>query len=139
MNVAVAEFETGGMSAQDVLAIVRRRQRPMLYALGAGILTTLLLVFFLPPRYESTATILIEQQELASELVRSSVTSYADERIQVITQRAMTTQNLLDLIRRYDLYPRAREREIQQRRPQHPSRLQENRGHYATHRWCLVV
>jgi succinoglycan biosynthesis transport protein ExoP len=59
----------------------------------------------LPPTYTSGATILIEQQEIPQELVRSAVTSFADQRVQVISQRVMTTQNLLTLIERYNLYP----------------------------------
>jgi uncharacterized protein involved in exopolysaccharide biosynthesis len=58
-----------------------------------------------PPTYMSGATILIEQQEIPQELVRSAVTSFADQRVQVISQRVMTTQNLLTLIERYNLYP----------------------------------
>jgi uncharacterized protein involved in exopolysaccharide biosynthesis len=59
----------------------------------------------LPPTYLAGATILIEQQEIPQELVRSAVTSFADQRVQVISQRVMTTQNLLGLIERYNLYP----------------------------------
>jgi uncharacterized protein involved in exopolysaccharide biosynthesis len=58
----------------------------------------------LPPLYRSSATILIEQQEIPQDLVRSTVTSYADERIQVISQRVMTTQNLMEIIKKYGLY-----------------------------------
>jgi polysaccharide biosynthesis transport protein len=43
--------------------------------------------------------------------VRSTVTSYADQRVQVISQRVMTTQNLLSIIHRYDLYRRQQSRE----------------------------
>jgi polysaccharide biosynthesis transport protein len=43
--------------------------------------------------------------------VRSTVTSYADQRVQIISQRVMTTQTLLGIIRRYDLYPKERNRE----------------------------
>lgn len=60
----------------------------------------------LPPLYRSAATILIEQQEIPQDLVRSTVTSYADERIQVISQRVMTTQNLMEIIKKYGLYQR---------------------------------
>lgn len=58
-----------------------------------------------PPTYRSTATILIEQQEIPEDLVRSTVTSYADQRIQVISQRVMTRANLLRIIKKYHLYP----------------------------------
>ncbi len=61
-----------------------------------------------PATYRSTGTILIEQQELPSDLVQSTITSYADQRIQVISQRVMTTDNLLRIIDRYDLYPKLR-------------------------------
>jgi polysaccharide biosynthesis transport protein len=63
------------------------------------------LALLLPPTYVAGATILIEQQEIPQELVRSAVTSFADQRVQVISQRVMTTQNLLGLIERYNLYP----------------------------------
>jgi succinoglycan biosynthesis transport protein ExoP len=66
---------------------------------------TIVLALLLPPTYISSATILIEQQEIPQELVRSAVTSFADQRVQVISQRVMTTQNLLALIERYNLYP----------------------------------
>jgi uncharacterized protein involved in exopolysaccharide biosynthesis len=61
-----------------------------------------------PPTYRSTGTILIEQQELPEDLVQSTITTYADQRIQVISQRVMTTDNLLRLIDRFNLYPKLR-------------------------------
>jgi uncharacterized protein involved in exopolysaccharide biosynthesis len=64
-----------------------------------------------PATYRSIGTILIEQQELPSDLVQSTITSYADQRIQVISQRVMTTENLLRIIQRYDLYPALRKNE----------------------------
>jgi uncharacterized protein involved in exopolysaccharide biosynthesis len=66
---------------------------------------------FLPAVYRSKATILIEQQEIPSDLVRTTVTSFADQRIQIISQRVMTTRNLSTIIERYDLYPDIRRRE----------------------------
>src|ERR1700730_7989601 len=66
------------------------------------------MALLLPPTYTAGATILIEQQEIPQELVRSAVTSFADQRVQIISQRVMTTQNLLALIERYNLYPQIR-------------------------------
>ncbi|MEJ1964413.1 MAG: Wzz/FepE/Etk N-terminal domain-containing protein [Gammaproteobacteria bacterium] len=92
-------------SLKDFLdALVRRR----LIAIVVGIVCISVALGFallLPPQYRSTGTILIEQQEVPVELVRSTVTAYADQRLQTINQRVMTTQNLLDLMRRYSLYP----------------------------------
>jgi uncharacterized protein involved in exopolysaccharide biosynthesis len=62
-----------------------------------------------PPTYRTGATILIEQQEIPQDLVRSAISSFADQRVQVISQRVMTTLNLMSLIDRYGLYPDIRE------------------------------
>ncbi len=99
---------------QALLAALRRRRKPILAVLAAGVLITVLLALFLPAHYRSTGTILIEQQELPAELVRSTVTSYADQRVQTISQRVMTTKNLLSIIERYDLYPRMRKRDTRE-------------------------
>ncbi|HEV2443860.1 MAG TPA: Wzz/FepE/Etk N-terminal domain-containing protein [Steroidobacteraceae bacterium] len=111
MSTIAAELEPEGLSLPEYVSIVRRRLRPMLIALVVGLATAAGLAVLLPPQYRSTATILIEQQELPSDLVRSTVTSFADERVQVISQRVMTTETLLGIIRRYDLYPKERSRE----------------------------
>ncbi len=66
------------------------------------------IVFTLPPTYQSTATILIEEQGIPRDLVRSTITSYADERIQVIGQRVMTRATLLPIVEKFDLYRKER-------------------------------
>jgi uncharacterized protein involved in exopolysaccharide biosynthesis len=83
---------------------IRRRSLPMLLTLIGVFLAAVVAAVLWPPLYRSSGTILIEQQEVPTDLVRSTVSSYADERIQVITQRVMTTENLMGIIERYDLY-----------------------------------
>src|ERR1700679_24368 len=79
------------------------QRRTTMMVTAAIVLTVFgLLAVFLPPTYRSSATILIEQQEIPQDLVRSAISSFADQRIQVISQRVMTTQNLITLINRYD-------------------------------------
>jgi succinoglycan biosynthesis transport protein ExoP len=86
-------------------AALRRRRRPAVLVSLLTLMLALGTALFWPPTYRSTGTILIEQQELPSDLVRPTISSYADERIQVISQRVMTTDNLLRMIDHYDLYP----------------------------------
>jgi succinoglycan biosynthesis transport protein ExoP len=88
-----------------------RRRRTFAIVAAVAAAATVLLAVFLPSTYRSTATILIEQQEIPQDLVRSVITSFADQRVQVISQRVMTTQNLLALVDRYDLYPDIRRKE----------------------------
>jgi polysaccharide biosynthesis transport protein len=96
---------------RDLLAGFRRRRKLMLVVAGPIALISVLLALFLPPVYRSQAIILIEQQEIPSDLVRSTVTSFADQRIQVISQRVMTSTNLLDIVERFALYEDMRARQ----------------------------
>ena len=95
---------------REQLLVYWRRRKLFWIVAGAAFGVVLLIALLWPPTYRSMATILIEQQEIPQELVRSVITTYADQRVQVISQRVMTTQNLLALIDRYNLYPDARER-----------------------------
>jgi len=88
-----------------------KRSKLQFAAILTGILSlTLLLAFLLPSTYRSTATILIEEQEIPPDLVRSTITTYATQRLQMISQRVMTRSNLNKIIEKFDLYPDARQR-----------------------------
>ena len=103
--------QSPGLQLRHALIALKRWQRAVLITIAAGVVATLLLALLLPSYYQSTGIILIEQQEVPQDLVRSVINSYADERVQTINQRVMTTQNLLDIIHRHDLYPDKRKYE----------------------------
>jgi uncharacterized protein involved in exopolysaccharide biosynthesis len=88
----------------DYLTVLLRRKKQFMIAAAIILAISVLLAVGLPSIYQSKATILIEQQEIPTDLVRSTVTSYAGERIQVISQKVMTTDNLSKIINDYDLY-----------------------------------
>ena len=92
----------------DYLAILKRRKWQLIVPALALSLLAALAALLLPPLYRSTATILIEQPEVPDDLVRTTVTGYADQRIQVINQRVMTTENLAKIIAGHGLYPELR-------------------------------
>ena len=96
-------------NAQDFFALLKRRKLPLLACSLFGIVLTLFLAVFWPPLYQSTATILIEEPDVPRDLISSTVTSYADQRIQVITQRVMNTRNLIAVIEEFGLYKKKRE------------------------------
>jgi uncharacterized protein involved in exopolysaccharide biosynthesis len=108
---AMSALEKEGPSLADLIEIVRRRARVIGITFAVAFIATCVLAMAWPPTFRSTGTILIEQQEIPTDLVRSTVSSYADERVQMISQRVMTTQNLLDIIRRYGLYESLQKRE----------------------------
>ena len=70
-----------------------------------------LIALLLPAIYRSSATILIEQQEIPRELVMSTVTSYASERIQTIQAKVMSRTNLFEIIDKFNLYEKERKKE----------------------------
>src|SRR5688572_21283715 len=63
----------------------------------------------LPAKYQSTATILIEEPAVADDLTNTVNTSFADQRLQLITQRVMTTEKLIEVIDRVGLYRETRQ------------------------------
>jgi uncharacterized protein involved in exopolysaccharide biosynthesis len=100
------EEDTKGLG--DYLEVVRRRRWQLVLPAAAILLTAVASAWLIPLVYRSSATILIEQQEIPQDLVRSTVTSYADQRVRMISQRVMTTAKLGEIIERLDLYARER-------------------------------
>lgn len=89
---------------------LRRRRRLLISIVFCGFLLSLLPVMLLPSIYQSTATILIESQEIPQDLVRSTVTGYVEERLQSIAQVALNRANLVKMIEQHELYPDERAR-----------------------------
>jgi uncharacterized protein involved in exopolysaccharide biosynthesis len=86
------------------ISILRRR---WLYLVIPAILVAIASVGFAyttPPVYEASATILVESQQIPTDLASPTVTSDAAERIRVIEQRLMTRDNLLQIAGKYSLY-----------------------------------
>ncbi len=64
--------------------------------------------FVLPTLYRSTATLLIESQELPTNVAESPGTGLMDQRIAKIRERVLSRGDLIALIEQYDLYPSER-------------------------------
>lgn len=92
------------MSLKDYIAVFHRRRKLILLTSLGFLSVTLTLAFLWPPTYKSTATILIEEQEIPSDLVRSTITSYADQRIETIKQQVMSRTTLWKVVEQLDLY-----------------------------------
>ena len=89
---------------KEYLDLFRRRKAQILVPMAVILIVGILVAFLLPPVYRSTATILIEEQEVPPDLVRSTVTSYADQRIETIKHQVMTRSNLWKIVEQYGLY-----------------------------------
>ncbi|WP_330110249.1 Wzz/FepE/Etk N-terminal domain-containing protein [Methylophaga thalassica] len=102
------EEEVKGLG--DYLNILWRRKYWIIIPAVLLAIATVVVVFSLPATYKSQGTILIESQEIPNDLVRSTVTSYADQRIEVIKQRLMTTSRVMDMVKKYNLYVAERQK-----------------------------
>jgi uncharacterized protein involved in exopolysaccharide biosynthesis len=88
----------------DVFGAIRRRKWIGLAIVFVGCCAALAAALAWPPTYQSSATILIEEPDVPDDLVKSTVSTFADDRLQLIQQQVMTTQNLSDIIDRFGLY-----------------------------------
>src|SRR5689334_17548363 len=98
-----------GLDLWSYVAVLKRRKLllvcPFILVLTAGFITTMML----PPIFRSEAKILVESQQIPTDLVRPTVTAGAKERIQVIEQRVMTRENLLGIVEKFQLFPDKRQ------------------------------
>jgi uncharacterized protein involved in exopolysaccharide biosynthesis len=94
----------------DYLSAFKRRRGLIMVVAGVVFTLGLITAFIWPPTYQSSSTILIEAQEVPAELIQSTVTSFAAQRIQVISQRVMTRTNLVEIMDEYGLYKDDRKR-----------------------------
>jgi protein tyrosine kinase modulator len=95
---------------RDYLAAVLRRKLRLIIPAVLVIAISAVIAVSMPPVYRSTGTVLIEEPEVPREFIRSTITSFAAERLQVIQQRVMTTQNLISIINKFNLFADERKR-----------------------------
>jgi succinoglycan biosynthesis transport protein ExoP len=103
-------MEQKTMTMDEYLAIVKRRKWSFILPAVILFIIAGVVALALPSIYKSTSTIQIEEQDVPTDYVKTSVTSYAEQRLQSINQRIMSFSNLLELINRFNLYPELKNR-----------------------------
>jgi succinoglycan biosynthesis transport protein ExoP len=89
----------------DYGEVLKRRKWSLILPALIVFVISAMAAFYLPSIYRSTSTILIEEQEIPDDFVVATVTSYAEQRLQAINKRIMSSSRLLDIINRFNLYP----------------------------------
>lgn len=97
-------------SLRDYLDILWRRKYWIVIPAVILMVGTVLFTYSLPESFKSQGLILIESQEIPQDLIRTTVTSYADQRIEVIKQRLLTTNRIMEIVEKHNLYPEQRKR-----------------------------
>ena len=91
-------------SLADYVAMVKRHVLLIVVTFLSVSAVAITAAVLWPPVYQSTGTIMVESQQIPTDLVQATVTSFADERIQVIRQRVMTRENLMRIIEKFKLF-----------------------------------
>lgn len=89
---------------RNFTAVLGRRKYYFLLPFAVGMFITIAVALLLPAKFRSQATILVEAQEVPSNLVRTTVTGYVEERLKQLTQIVISRQNLQEIIESLGLY-----------------------------------
>ena len=104
-------MEPTANTLNDYVAIVKRRKWSFILPATLVFMIAAVVALALPSVYKSTSTILIEEQDIPADYVKTSVTSYAEQRLQSIHQRIVSFSRLMDMINRFNLYPELKGRQ----------------------------
>ncbi len=103
-------MEEDARTVGDYIGIIKRRKWALLIPIFVVFIIAVITAIAWPRTYRSSSTVLIEEQEIPRDFVISTVTGFADQRLQMINQRIMSTSRLLDIINRFNLYTNLRGR-----------------------------
>jgi len=106
MNSMVDDLEekSEGFNLPQYLGVVRRRHLHFLIPLFLGWVVVWGTSWILPPRYESSTLILVEQPTMPKDYVTPNVNDDLQERMQSITQQILSRTRLLHIIDQLNLY-----------------------------------
>lgn len=102
-------------SLSDYIGVLKRRGRLFATIVAGVVLVGVALAYRVPPQYSSRGVMLAELPGVSDRAVRSTVPSYPEERVRIITQRVLTRDNLQRIIEENGLYPELRDMPVEAR------------------------
>lgn len=105
----MAARNTYHFTIKDYLKVALRNAGLILALFGTFVIASLTVALILPPVFRSAGTILVESPQIPASLVPAVMAASADERVQVISQRIMTHNNLMRIADKYHIYADERE------------------------------
>jgi uncharacterized protein involved in exopolysaccharide biosynthesis len=92
-------------NSKDIQGVIRRRYKASLLIFSVIVLASVIVAVVLPPKYLSSAVIMIEEQQIPEDYIKSTITTYAEERLHLINRQIMKYSQMEDVIKKTDLYP----------------------------------
>src|SRR3989441_1404144 len=106
----MAEKTQKGSALDGLLAVWSRRKWLAILAFAAPMSAAVSLLTFMPNIFRSTATVLVDRQQIPESFVQPTVTSALETRLHTISQEILSRSRLEALINRFGLYPNLRKR-----------------------------
>ncbi|WP_340148655.1 XrtA system polysaccharide chain length determinant [uncultured Sneathiella sp.] len=103
-DFAIQEEESSPINLGSIINAAKRRFLFFLIPFVLIMIGSVVVGLILPPTYSSEGTILVETQQISTDLVESTVNTDPNQRIKMIEQRVMTRENLLKIIDKYNVY-----------------------------------
>jgi polysaccharide biosynthesis transport protein len=100
-----------GAGFERIQAIWSRRKWLAILVFAMPFAAASAVILSLPHLYRSTATVVVDRQQVPESFVRSTVTSELETRLQTISQEILSRSRLEGLITRFGLYSDLRKRE----------------------------
>jgi succinoglycan biosynthesis transport protein ExoP len=88
----------------DYLSIMRRRAPYLIGIFLTALLISVVVAITIPPTYRATGTIMVESQQISDNIVPSTIRNQLDQQINIIKQRVMTRESLLQIANKYSLF-----------------------------------
>jgi len=98
------EQEENVKTIAEYFEVINRRKSLLIISFLIIGFLGFVLAMKLPPVFRSSATILIEDQQIPQSMVATTITDFADKRIQLIRQRVMTRDRILSIIQKHKIY-----------------------------------
>lgn len=98
-------------------ALFLRRLHYFMIFTVAGTAVGVMFAMTLPPSYEAEARLVVESEQIPDELAASTVRTAATEQLQIIEQRILTRDILLEMANRLDIYAARNARSEDRLRP----------------------
>jgi succinoglycan biosynthesis transport protein ExoP len=102
------------VTIRDYVRVFRRHVKAFCFTAAPLLTIGVGIAFGLPAIYQSTGTLLVEQQDVPEFLVRSTVTSNPEDRIRIITESVLKPDNLAEMVKKYQLAPNGDEEAIRE-------------------------
>lgn len=99
-----------GSAFELAWAVWERRKWLSMVVFGALFSAVVSLVLFLPNIYKSTATVLVERENMPEALLRPGAAGEIETRLRTISERILSRSRLQNLIKLFNLYPEMRKK-----------------------------